>query len=145
MDDLTDGPVHVLPEPDAWEFLTRKEYGRLAFVLGGDVHIAPVNYAMSGRRLLIRTAPGSKLLGVVVHPKVAFEVDEVDERTATSVVARGIAKHLSQREADATEALQPAPWVNTPKYEVIAVELTEVHGRRFDLNRPTPSAGAAQG
>lgn len=136
MDHLTDGPVHEMPEPDAWELLTRKEFGRLAFVLGGDVHIVPVNYALSGRRMLIRTAPGSKLLGIVVHPKVAFETDEVSERTATSVVAWGVAKHLSQREMDATEALQPISWVDTPKYEVIAIELTAVQGRRFDLARP---------
>lgn len=142
--DYIDGDlVQALSTPDAWEFLTHHEVGRLAYVLGRDVTIVPVNYSVLGDRLLIRTAPGSKLLGVVMNPGVAFEVDEMDAVTATSVVIRGTAEHLDEGAARATELRHPRTWVDTPKYEVVAIQVTEISGRRFRLDRGTAKNGTA--
>ena len=90
-----DEPITRLGTEECWEFLRRHEFGRLAHHLADEVHIAPVNYAVdhdpaTGRRsLLFRTAEGSKLLGVVMNPDVAFEVDEIVGESATSIVLRG--------------------------------------------------------
>jgi uncharacterized protein len=94
---------------ECWEFLRRHEFGRLAHHLADEVHIAPVNYAVdhdpaSDRRsLLFRTAEGSKLLGVVMNPDVAFEVDEVVGEQATSVIVRGRARRLEEDEEHRAE------------------------------------------
>ncbi|MGB4835584.1 MAG: pyridoxamine 5'-phosphate oxidase family protein, partial [Nostocoides sp.] len=41
---LNESPVHDLSDEQCWEFLGNHEFGRLAFHLAGEVHIAPVNY-----------------------------------------------------------------------------------------------------
>lgn len=127
--------VVTLPEDEAWEFLRNHQLGRLAFHLIGEVHITPVNYAVTANHVVFRTAPGSKLLGVVMNDDVAFEVDEVGGESATSIVARGTARLLRDSEADAALQLPFRSWVPTDKDEVVAVEVREISGRRFRLER----------
>lgn len=128
-------PVHVLSTDEAWAFLRSCTFGRLAYHIAAEVDIAPVNYVATADGLVFRTAPGSKLFGVTAGKTVAFEVDHVDQDSATSVVARGIARHLTGPAADAAESLPLHPWVPTDKLEVVAVHVTEISGRRFDLQR----------
>ena len=101
-----DEPIGVMTTEECWEMLRTHEFGRLAFHLGGEVHLAPVNYAVDHDTLLFRTAEGSKLLGVEMNPDVAFEIDEFDDEHARSVILRGerqvskahimkLAKHFS--------------------------------------------------
>lgn len=134
--DVTGDPsgavVTELTEDESWEFLSGQQYGRLAYALPGEVHIAPVNHAVDGRRILFRTAGGSKLLGVTMLKVVAFEVDEVADGVATSVIAHGAAARLHGAEADRVEQL-PHPVVPTDTYEVVAIDVTEISGRRFRL------------
>jgi nitroimidazol reductase NimA-like FMN-containing flavoprotein (pyridoxamine 5'-phosphate oxidase superfamily) len=132
----TNGDVVVqLAEDEAWDFLRRQHVGRLAFHLADEVHIAPVTYAVTGRRLVFRTAEGSKLLGVTMNKDVAFEVDELGEDRATSVILRGIATHLQGPRAELADRLGLHSWVPTEKYEVVAVDVTEISGRSFRLER----------
>ncbi len=132
-----DNPVHSLPDEDCWELLHSEEFGRLAFHLLDEVHIVPLNYAIDGKRQIIfRTAEGSKLLGLTINSDVAFEIDDFGEEEAVSVIVRGRARQLEGHEADATDQLPLRPWVNTAKYNVIAIEVDEITGRRFELTRP---------
>lgn len=135
MDMVDEWAVGRLAAADAWAFLHRHQLGRLAYHLRGEVSIVPVNYAVDGERLLFRTAPGSKLLGVVLYRDVAFEVDEVGQDGATSVVVRGRAVHLSDRDAARTDSAAARSWVPTPKEELVAIEVTEITGRSFVLDR----------
>ena len=89
---LNESPVHDLSDEQCWEFLGNHEFGRLAFHLAGEVHIAPVNYVADNGRLIFRTAEGNKLLGVTMNQDVAFEVDQFTDDAATSVVLRGVAE-----------------------------------------------------
>ncbi|HEX6916492.1 MAG TPA: pyridoxamine 5'-phosphate oxidase family protein [Phycicoccus sp.] len=130
-------PVIPLSEDECWEMLHGQEFGRLAFHLASEVHIVPINYAVDPeRRLVFRTAEGSKLLGLTMNADVAFEIDEFTEEAARSVVVRGRARQLEGHEVDETEQLPLRPWVDTAKFNVIAVEVDEVTGRRFELTRP---------
>ena len=130
-------PITSLTDSECWEMLHAQEFGRLAFHLLDEVHIVPLNYAVDqDRRIIFRTAEGSKLLGLTINDDVAFEIDEFGEDLATSVVLRGRARHLEGRDADATDQLPLRPWVNTAKYNVVAIEVNEINGRRFELTRP---------
>ena len=130
-------PITSLTDSECWEMLHAQEFGRLAFHLLDEVHIVPLNYAVDqDRRIIFRTAEGSKLLGLTINDDVAFEIDEFSEDLATSVVLRGRARHLEGHEADATDQLPLRPWVNTAKYSVVAIEVDEINGRRFELTRP---------
>jgi uncharacterized protein len=126
----------VLTEDQCWALLRTQELGRLAFHLGNEVHLAPINYAVDGETLLFRTAEGSKLLGVEMNPDVAFEIDEVDEQQARSVILRGVARHLGEDEEHRVENLPLRPWVSGLRYDVVEIRPTEISGRSFELDRP---------
>jgi nitroimidazol reductase NimA-like FMN-containing flavoprotein (pyridoxamine 5'-phosphate oxidase superfamily) len=130
-------PVTVLPEETCWQMLRDEEFGRLAFHLADEVHLVPINFALDARRRIVfRTAEGSKLLGLTMDADVAFEIDHVEEDEATSVVVRGRARQLEGHEADETDQLRLRAWVDTVKFNTIAVEVDEITGRRFELSRP---------
>ncbi len=138
---MSDEPITTLGIEECWELLHDQEFGRLAFHLGGEVHITPINYAVDPTgagepTLLFRTAEGSKLLGVLMNPDVAFEIDSFDEHHATSVVVRGVARRLEEDEAHRAENLPLRPWVPTLKYDVVEIRPTEISGRSFELARP---------
>lgn len=121
----------------SWDLLESHEFGRLAFHLADEVHIAPVNYAADDRkRLVFRTSEGSKLFGVTVNADVAFEIDEISDDVATSVIVRGRARQLHGYDAEITEQLPLRPWVGTDKSNIMAIDVDEITGRRFHLTRP---------
>jgi uncharacterized protein len=138
----TDSPVVELAEEPAWDFLSSQEVGRLAYHLVGEVHIVPINFTVLGGRIVFRTAPGSKLLGVVMNQDVAFEVDQFDDERATSVIVRGRAAFLDDAEVDALGELALHSWVPTDKDAVVAIQVTEISGRSFRLERRSPARQA---
>ncbi len=129
-------PIGVMTPDECWDMLRSNEFGRLAFHLAGEVHLTPINYAVDHDTLLFRTAEGSKLLAVEMNPDVAFEIDEFDDEHATSVVVRGVARHLGEDEEHRAENVPLRPWVPTLKYDVVEIRPTEISGRRFELSRP---------
>lgn len=136
-----DEPITRMSTDECWDFLARHELGRLAYHLLQEVHIVPVNYAVerdhTGRRtLLFRTAEGAKLIGVIMNGDVAFEADELVDDTAASVILRGRARVLDEVEEHRAENVPLRPWVDTPKYNVVEIDATEISGRRFELSRP---------
>ncbi len=133
---MDDDTVTELPPEECWELLRKQEFGRLAFHLVGEVHIVPINYVVDARRLLFRTAEGSKLLGITMNEDVAFEIDEINEDSARSVVLRGRACQLEGHERDRAEQLPLRPWAPGAKYNVVSIEPTEVTGRVVKLDRP---------
>ncbi len=134
--DEATGPSHVLHPEQSWDFLRAREFGRLAFHLVGEVHIAPINYAVDEHRIIFVTSEGSKLFGVTANHDVAFEVDEIVDDRATSVILRGRAHILDGEDAYIIERLPIRPWVATPKSIVVAIDVDEISGRSFDLSRP---------
>jgi len=133
---MSSDPVTELTDEECWELLRTHELGRLGFHLLDQVHVLPINYTVDQDTLLFRTAEGSKLLGVVMHGDVVFEIDEHDEQTASSVVVRGVAHLLDEDTAHRADNLPLRPWVDNPKYNVVEIVPTEVSGRRFQLHRP---------
>ena len=133
--DETSSPIHTRSDEECWELLRETEFGRMAYHLAGEVHIVPINYATDGERLFFKTAEGSKLLGVVMHEDVAFEIDRVTEESATSVCLRGRAQLLEGSEEHVVEQLPLRPWVPTLKFNVVAIDPAEMTGRSFHLKR----------
>lgn len=138
--DYDDDIVTELTTQECWEVLRGEEFGRLAYRMGEDVNIAPINYAVDGDTLLFMTAEGSKLLGVVMNPGIAFEIDRIDGELAQSVVVRGQARLLEEDEAHRAENVALRPWIDTVKYNVVEIVPEGITGRRFRLNEPRPGA-----
>lgn len=133
---MNSDPVTELDELECWELLRSHELGRLGFHLLDQVQVVPINYAVDEDTLLFRTAEGSKLLAVVMHGDVVFEVDDHDEHSAWSVIVRGKAQLLDEHEEHRADNLPLRPWVDNPKYNVVEITPTEITGRRFRLHRP---------
>jgi nitroimidazol reductase NimA-like FMN-containing flavoprotein (pyridoxamine 5'-phosphate oxidase superfamily) len=129
----TETTMEELHELECWELLRSKEFGRLAYHLLDEVHIAPINYAVDGNRLIFRTTEGSKLLGIVMHQDVAFEIDDFETDHAWSVIARGRARVLEGDEARAIGLERVHTWVAKDRFVLVAMEVTEVTGRRYAL------------
>src|SRR5690606_21503704 len=93
MAEPTDG-VEMLDERECWELLEQAPLGRIALAAAGEVDIFPINFAVHDGALWFRTAPGTKLLELTVHPRVALEIDGWDDEKAYSVVVKGVAERL---------------------------------------------------
>ena len=70
-----------LSDRDIDAILKRHRFGRLGFTLGDEVFIIPINYGYGseGMRLYGYAPEGTKVQGMRQNPRVAFEVDEIDD------------------------------------------------------------------
>lgn len=124
--------IEQLDEQQCWDILDRERFGRLAVAVGGEPDIFPVNFLVNDGKLLMRTAPGTKLTELVINASVAVETDGRDGDTAWSVVLKGTARMVdSISETDADDELHLQTWL--PSHKPIYVEITaeQVTGRRF--------------
>ena len=81
-----------------------------------------------------RQAEDGELLHAIWVALHGLEIDGYDEQTneAWSVVLSGVARVLSHDdELDAAETLPLFPWNLAPKNRFVAIEPTEMSGRRF--------------
>jgi nitroimidazol reductase NimA-like FMN-containing flavoprotein (pyridoxamine 5'-phosphate oxidase superfamily) len=126
------GALAALTEPECLQLLGSRTVGRLAYVArAGEPDIAPVNYVLDGRDVLVRSGPGPKLQAAERREVVAFEVDDLDEQahTAWSVVVVGRARVLSEHERRAVDV--PEPWSHGPRRHVVRISPSRVNGRRI--------------
>lgn len=131
-------PVRHLSEDECWELLISSSFGRLALSISGEPDIYPVNFIAADRRLVFRTAEGTKLLELTVNDKVAFEADGIGRDEAWSVVVRGHARVLdTQHEIEAADQLPLRPLIPTLKYIYVEITPQVTTGRRFQLG-PEP-------
>lgn len=125
-------PVIAMSETEAWDHLAEQTFGRLALAIGGQPEIFPINYTVNQPTLLFRTAEGTKLIGIVIDSHVAFQIDRIDGDRAISVVAKGVAREIDHpAEAEQYDLSNLHPWVPTLKYHLVAIDVTEITGRRF--------------
>ncbi|MEC5181476.1 nitroimidazol reductase NimA-like FMN-containing flavoprotein (pyridoxamine 5'-phosphate oxidase superfamily) [Arthrobacter sp. CG_A4] len=129
-----DNPILNLDDEQIWKVIEGTKHGRLVVTVAGEPDIFPVNYAVSGRKLYLRTAPGNKLAQLTINSKVLFETDGILSDEAWSVVLRGTARVLDQSaDIAAAEALGLKPWVPTLKDFFVEIEPTSTTGRHFQF------------
>lgn len=132
----------ILTPEDCRRLLTEATVGRLAVVRGGYPVVVPVNYAMHGDRIVVRTGPGTKLSGAHQH-RVAFEVDEVDEvwRAGWSVLVQGFAVEVTPDSGDQYRELAAVggeSWAPGRRDRILVIAPISITGRRI---RPSHSPG----
>jgi len=123
-------------------FLRHHYFGRLGFVLDGEVYIIPINYAYDDTRIYGHAPPGTKVAGMRQHPNVAFEVDEIsDPAHWQSVLVHG--RFVELREGSTKQAAfqrilaqtgsgerSEATWMqDLEQLVVFAIEITSRTGR----------------
>jgi len=132
-----DGPgaLSRLSRQECQALLATRAVGRLAYVARAGVpDIVPVNYALNGEDVLVRSGVGPKLQAAERGDVIAFQVGDVDESTNSgwSVVVIGPARRLTVAQQRALpDGALPRAWANGPRHALIRLRPTRVDGRRL--------------
>ncbi|HET8616917.1 MAG TPA: pyridoxamine 5'-phosphate oxidase family protein [Actinomycetales bacterium] len=127
--------ILAIPTDECFHLLASTTVGRVALTRKALPVILPVNYAVDGDTVVIRTRPGSLLAssrerGVVV----AFEVDELDRETCSgwSVLVTGTLREITDvGELARAEQLPLVPWVGGDRRHFVRITPGMVSGRRI--------------
>ena len=126
--------LEVLDRHECLALLAKSSLGRIAVVGDGDRPlIFPVNFALDGDAIVLRTDPGTKLRRAT-HGWVAFECDGVDSvyHTGWSVLASGVAEEVRNAAEIADLARLPlALWCPGPKSVWLRIRPRVLTGRRI--------------
>ena len=110
--------------------------GRLAFVAGEWPIVLPVNFALDGAAVYVRTAAGSKLDAAVRCDRVAFQIDHADEawEEGWSVLAFGHLRIVDDPDELARVRRLPLrPWASGDKPYYLRLEIRSLSGRRISF------------
>jgi nitroimidazol reductase NimA-like FMN-containing flavoprotein (pyridoxamine 5'-phosphate oxidase superfamily) len=128
--------LQPIDRAECLRLLAGQRFGRLAVnVRGRAPAIRPVNYIFdsASQSIVFRTASGSKLHGMLVSEKAAFEIDGLDlrNRTGWSVVVTGVAEEVvNPAELRRLERLPLDPWAPGEKPHWVRLRVWTVSGRR---------------
>lgn len=129
--------MRELKRDECLELLGRGTVGRVAVDAGGGAPaIRPVNYLFEAdsQSIVFRTAQGSKLQGLLMTSRAAFEIDGIDpvQQTGWSVVVVGMAEQVSSP-SDLRRLEQSGldPWGPGEKPHWMRIRATTVSGRRI--------------
>jgi nitroimidazol reductase NimA-like FMN-containing flavoprotein (pyridoxamine 5'-phosphate oxidase superfamily) len=144
-------PGHVLRTLSAAECLGLLEpggIGRVGFASASGIMMLPVNFAVTGKAIIFRTAPDT-LLALYANAQVSFEVDHLDEalHQGWSVLVQGHAHQVAgEREVKRLEnRTHLEPWAGGARDVYVRIAPTRVSGRCIGpgwADPPTPDAQA---
>jgi len=120
----------VLDGAACWRLLDGEGIGRLAISTDDGADIFPLNYLSRHARLYFRSGPGSKIVELTKHPRVAFEVDGRTLLARWSVVVRGTVRRLGSEPEilrSGIENLQT--WQPGEKFNYFEIQPEQVSGR----------------
>jgi nitroimidazol reductase NimA-like FMN-containing flavoprotein (pyridoxamine 5'-phosphate oxidase superfamily) len=125
--------LEILDRDECVALLERSSLGRIAVVIDGHPLIFPVNFALDGEAIVLRTDEGTKLFAARNGP-VAFECDGTDAvyHTGWSVLATGSAEEV-QNAADIVRMtrLPLQPWCSGAKSTWLRIQPRMLTGRRI--------------
>ena len=109
--------------------------GRVAVSTPTGPHIVPVNYAVDGESILLRTTAYSLLGTYGRDAQLCFEVDQFDydNQRGWSVSVRGRASFVDDPEelSEIARHWAPRPWAAGQRNLVVRIPWTEVSGRQL--------------
>jgi nitroimidazol reductase NimA-like FMN-containing flavoprotein (pyridoxamine 5'-phosphate oxidase superfamily) len=123
----------VLGRAECFALLRTVPVGRIGLSMAALPVVLPVNFAVDGERLVVRTAAGSKLDAALKGAVVAFEADQFDiaNGDAWSVLVRGSASVVTDpSDVAAISELSLDSWVAERSDQWVAITTDLVSGRR---------------
>jgi nitroimidazol reductase NimA-like FMN-containing flavoprotein (pyridoxamine 5'-phosphate oxidase superfamily) len=136
---MTTGPdasMDAIPTDECYRLLATHEIGRIGVVAEHYPLILPVNYALDGTTIVIRTHAGT-ILRAAEHANVTFEVDEVDRasRSGWSVLIRATAEEVGEEHraglVERTHRAGVTPWAPGEKGHWMRLITHDITGRRI--------------
>ncbi len=126
--------LEVLDRDQCLTLLSEVRTGRVGLSVRALPVILPVNYALMGNEIVLRSVSGSKLDAALAGAVVAFEVDQIHQGGASgwSVLVQGMARVIKEpAELTQAEALGLEPWANGRKDRYVKISMDVVSGRRL--------------
>lgn len=124
-----DGHFTRLSGDECRQLVRARAVGRVAWKSPDGVQVLPVSYSVSADRIAFRTRPDSVMRDFLEPLDVAFEVDDVEEDTATgwSVVVRGRATGYVDAVPGGIQP--PRPWSPGENRLTVVIEPSSYTGR----------------
>lgn len=122
-----------LADAESRQFLRDGEVGILGVSIEGEIELRPVNYQVYRETLVIRTDRGILFEAASQGQAASLAVvsANADERSASSVIAKGRLRHGDA----ALHGVNLASWAHEGKSERILLEIESVSGRRLAARR----------
>lgn len=126
--------LRTLGPNECFDLLEPGGIGRVGFASVYGTMILPVNFAVSGKTIIFRTAPDS-LLAVYANAQVSFQVDDIDRarHEGWSVLVHGHA-HIVTNERDVRrleDHTHLEPWAAGTRDIYVRITPTQITGRRL--------------
>ena len=136
--------LEILSEDECRTLLEAHDVGRVGFVIDDFPVVLPVNYAVVGQTIVVRTAPGILTAGVADQP-VAFEVDGFERwnRSGWSVLAQGYGRDITDEADDRSEELRQSDidtWAPGDRAVSLIIDIARLSGRRILRTMGTSSS-----
>jgi len=126
--------LRTLSPAECFDLLEPGGIGRVGFASAGGIMMLPVNFAVTGKTIIFRTAPDT-LLALYANAQVSFEADRLDEmvREGWSVLVHGHAHRVTdERETTRLEhETQLEPWAAGARDVYVRITPNQISGRRI--------------
>ena len=139
--------LRTLSPAECFALLELGGIGRVGFAAADGIMMLPVNFAVTGKAIIFRTAPDT-LLAAYANGQVSFEADHLDQalRAGWSVLVHGRAHKVTderdvKRLQDSTH-LQP--WAGGARDVYVRIAPTRISGRCIEPGRASPRPQGTQ-
>jgi len=126
--------LRTLSPAECFDLLEPGGIGRVGFTSADGTMMLPVNFAMTGKIVIFRTAPDS-LLALYANALVSFEADRLDaaRMEGWSVLVHGHAhKVTDEREVKhIEERTHLEPWAGGARDVYVRISPAQISGRRI--------------
>jgi len=129
------GTLEELDKAECLTLLATERLGRLGVVVDGVPLVLPMQFALDGQIVVLRTNQGAKTLHVPLTA-VSFEVDHVDweEGVGWSVLVQGTGEDIStaiDEFSEARRSLAVQTWAPDPADRWLTIIPRTITGRRI--------------
>lgn len=133
--------LRTLSPAECFDLLEPGGIGRVGFTSADGIMMLPVNFAVTGKSIIFRTAPDT-LLALYADAQVSFEIDRFDEalHEGWSVLVHGHAhKVTDEREVKNLEhRTHLEPWAPGARDVYVRIAPTRISGRRIQPSWAKP-------
>jgi len=124
--------LRTLSPAECFGLLELGGVGRVGFASADGIMMLPVNFAVTGKCIIFRTAPDT-LLALYANTRVSFEADHLDEvlREGWSVLVHGHAHTITdEREIQRLEgSIYLEPWAGGARDVYVRIAPARISGR----------------